>query len=338
MAETRVPLVGIVDSSRGSYLEDPRLEQEILGQVATAVLLRVDSPQALIGRIEDLSVVISWHTIPLPREILARMRDCRGIVRAAVGYDNIDVEFAAQRGIPVCIVPDYGTEEVADHTLGLLLALARNFRDLDRHARQGGWDWRTIGSVPRLRGLPLGIVGFGRIGSAVARRAQAFGLDVGFHDPYVPSGTEKIHGVHRAETLEALLDRSRMVSLHVPLNGETRGLIGRAELERLAPNGILVNTSRGEVIDEPALIEALQRNRLARVGLDVLSGEPHVPEALRASERVVLTAHSAFYADASLEELRRKAALSARKLVLGEPVRDVVNRANRAETPIPQGP
>jgi len=179
--------------------------------------------------------------------------------------------------------------------------------------------------VTRLRGRHLGIVGFGRIGTAVARRAQAFGLQVAFYDPYVPSGYDKVHGVARHESLHELLDWAQIVSVHVPLNPETQHLIGRAELARLTPQTVLLNTSRGEVIDQQELIEALKENRIGQVGLDVLAAEPNVPATLRTSDQVLLTAHSAFYADASLAELRYKAALSVRRLLRGERERNVVN-------------
>lgn len=322
--------VVIVDAHRGSYLVEPDIEARALEGVATPTLIRVSGPEELIGRIEHADAIISWHTIALPREIITRLSRCRGIVRAAMGVDNIDLACARERGIPVCNVPDYGTEEVADHTMALLLGLARNLRAVDLHCRAGGWDWRSIGRVPRLRGLNLGIVGFGRIGSAVARRAQAFGMHVGFFDPYVPSGVEKSHGVARYESLHEAIDASAILSLHVPLTPETRGMIGRAELARMSPRTIVINTCRGEVIDQRALIERLAEGGVGQLGLDVLAGEPEVPEALRTSDRTLLSAHSAFYADAALVELRRKAADTARRLLAGEPERNVVNAVERS--------
>lgn len=323
--------VAIIDSYRGEYLFQPDIEQGVLDPLATAALHRVHTADELIGRIEDVDAIITWHLVPLRADFIARLRKCRGIVCASVGYDKVDIEFAARRGIAVCNVPDYGTEEVADHTMALILALVRKVRVLDRHAREGGWEWRTAGSVLRLRGANLGIVGFGRIGSAVARRAQSFGLNVGFYDPYLPSGIEKAHGISRYESLHELLDNSHIISLHVPLTGETRHLIGRAELERLTIEKILVNTSRGDVIDQQALIQCVVKDSIGGVGLDVLSEEPHVPGELRASDKVLLTGHSAFYADASLRELRYKAAMSARRFLLGEAERNIINGVSNAK-------
>ncbi|MDQ3802881.1 MAG: C-terminal binding protein [Acidobacteriota bacterium] len=317
--------VFIVDSHQGPYLEEPDIEREVLSPEARPILRRVNSAEELIGLVDDAAAVISWHTIPLPASVIARLKNCRGIVRSAAGYDNIDIDYAAQRGIPVAVVPDYGIEEVADHTLALLLALVRKLHIVGPRAKNGEWDWRAVGRVPRLRGLRLGLVGFGRIGSAVARRAQAFGLQVAFYDPYLPSGVEKVHAVTRHETLHELLDWSQVISVHVPLTPETRHIIGPAELARLRPETMLINTARGDVIDQQALIESLVAGHIGQVGLDVLSSEPEVPEALRSSERVLLTAHSAFYADESLAEVRYKAAASVRRLLNGQPERNIVN-------------
>jgi phosphoglycerate dehydrogenase-like enzyme len=319
------PKVFIIDSPKGHYLDDPDIERDVLSPDAEPILCRVNAAEELIGLIDEAQALISWHTIPLPASVIGCLKSCRGIVRAAVGFDNIDINYAAQRGIPVAVVPDYGTEEVADHTMALILALVRKLHVVNAHAKSGGWDWRAIGSVPRLRGLRLGLIGFGRIGSAIPRRARAFGLDVAFYDPYVPSGYDKVHAVTRHESLHELLDWSQIVSLHVPLTAETHHLIGPAEFARMTAETMLINTSRGDVIDQQALIDNLNADRIGLVGLDVLAGEPKVPAALRTSERVLLTAHSAFYADASLAELRYKAAASVRRLMCGQPERNIVN-------------
>lgn len=317
--------VAILDSRRGAYLRDPDIERDILGDDARVELLCVDSADEVIDQLTAADAIISWHHIALRKHVLARLDRCRGIVRASVGYDNIDLDFAAETGIPVCNVPDYGTEEVADHTMALMLGLVRKLRILDRHCREGGWEWRTAGSIPRLRGCTLGIVGFGRIGTAVARRALAFGMDVAFFDPYAPSGIDKSHAVRRCENLPELLGRSRIITLHVPLTAETRRMLGAAELAHMQRESILVNTSRGDVIDQDALMQALRDGRIAQAGLDVLVNEPAVPDALTRSDRVLLTAHSAFYADASLLELRRKAAQAALRLLNGQPDRNIIN-------------
>lgn len=330
--------VVIVDSLHGGYLEQPDMEREVLGSVAEVELLRVQSGEELYGRIEDADAIICWHHIAIDKPLIERLRHCCGIIRAAVGYDNMDLAAAGRCGIPICNIPDYGTEEVADHAWALILALVRRLPVLDRHCRDGGWDWRAIGSVRRLRGEKLGIVGFGRIGSAVARRAHAFGIEVGFYDPYLPSGADKAHGVKRYEDLHELLRNSGIVTVHVNLTEETCGLIGAAEFACMGSNTILVNTARGDVIDLAAMLDALAKNGVAALGLDVVADEPNIPLVLRNDERCLLTAHSAFYADSGLRELRIKAAQSALNMLSVGHDRNIVNGFALKEHPARRNP
>jgi phosphoglycerate dehydrogenase-like enzyme len=250
------------------------------------------------------------------------------VVRAGVGYNNVDLHAAGRRGILVCNVPDYGTEEVADHAIMLLLAVARQLLDADRSLREGRWDYRAAQHAPRLRGKTLGIIGCGRIGSATALRAKAFGLDVVFYDPYVVPGTEKALGIRRTFQLDELLDQSDFVSLHCYLDESTHHLIDARALARMKRGSILINTARGPVVDQPALIDALDAGHLLGAGIDVFEREPLDDERLRHHPRVVLTPHSAFYSIEGFVELRRKAAEEVRRLLLGEPPHNLVNRSH----------
>lgn len=320
----------VIDRVESSYLEGLTIEREVLGKEAILELCRVPDESKIDGRLEHADLVISWHAIGLSARSFRRMRNCRGVVRAAVGYDNIDVAAARQEGISVANVPDYGTEEVADHALCLLLHIHRNVTAADRACRAGEWDWRAVGKVKRLRGLRLGIIGFGRIGMATAARARAFGMHVLFYDPFVPDGTEKSLAVQRVENLQELLGSCAAISLHVPSTPQTRAMIGRRELEAMPADAILINTARGDVIDQPALIAHLQAHPEFRAGLDVVADEPRVAAELRECRQVVLTGHSAFYCDQSLAEMRRKSAETASRLYRGEPVRTIVNLAAAA--------
>jgi D-3-phosphoglycerate dehydrogenase/C-terminal binding protein len=320
----------VVDGPSSSYLEGLDVEREVLAKEAIVELCRVEDEEQIDRRLERAELIISWHSIPLSARSFARMENCRGVVRAAVGYDNIDTDAAHSRGIPVANVPDYGTEEVADHAIGMLLALVRNFAATDHASRHAGWDWRAIGPVRRLRGMRLGLVGFGRIGMAVAARARAFGIHVAFYDPFVPTGIEKALGVRRTETLHELLGSCAAISLHTPSSPQTRHMIGRKELAALSENAILINTARGDVVDQSALIGHLAAHPDFRAGLDVLTNEPVVPPELRASTQVMLSAHSAFYADDSLLEMRRKSAETAARLYRREPLRTIVNAGDRS--------
>jgi lactate dehydrogenase-like 2-hydroxyacid dehydrogenase len=315
----------VVDRLESSYLEGLAIERDVLGSEAILELCRVPDESQIDDRLERADLVISWHGIALTAHSFGRMRNCRGVVRAAVGYDNIDIAAARKKGISVANVPDYGTEEVADHALCLLLYILRNLTVIEQSCRTGQWDWRVVGKVKRLRGMRLGLIGFGRIGMAVAARARAFGMQVMFHDPFVPSGLEKSLSVERVESLQELLRSCAAVSLHVPSTPQTRMMIGRRELEAMPSDAILINTARGDVVDQPALIAHLLSHPEFRAGLDVVADEPRVPAELRHSRQVVLSAHSAFYADESMIELRRKVAETASRLYRGEPVRTIVN-------------
>jgi len=307
--------VVIIDSARGGYVQDTQIESGVLAPSAEVELLRAERASEVADRLRDADALISWHQIALERADLEGLPNCKGVVRASVGIDNIDLAAAAELGIRLENVPDYGTEEVADHTLALILGIARNLQRVARSASRGEWRWQAIGEVRRLRGRRLGIVGLGRIGTAVAMRAPAFGLRIAFFDPYVPVGRDKSLGIERVENLRELLMCSDILSLHVPLTPETRGFIGPEELALLPKGALVVNTCRGEVIDQDALITALTGGQLGAAGLDVLADEPAVPAPLREHDRVLLTAHSAFYSNEALSELRTKAAMAARRML-----------------------
>ena len=240
-------------------------------------------------------------------------------VRAGVGFDNLDLAGWGARGIPVCNVPDYGTTEVADHALALMLALRRGTATYDRAIMAdpaAGWNYRAAPLVARLKGATFGVVGLGRIGLAAARRAAAFDMRVVFYDPYLPNGADLAVGYERVHTLAALMATSDVVSLHAPLSDETRGMIGEAALAAAKPGLVLVNTARGPIVDLDALAAALKAGRIGGAGLDVLPREPAEPDhplvrAWAAREpwidgRLVLSPHAAFYSPAALEDLRRK--------------------------------
>lgn len=316
----------VLDSFEGRYISEAEIEQSILGDVVPTVrIVRVAATEDAFGHIEDALGLLVWHHIVVDRAFASRLRRCKGIIRTGVGFDKIDLAATTEFGIPVANIPDYGTEEVADHTMALLLAAVRRLRVTDRHVRDGGWSWESIGTVGRLRGRTLGIIGFGRIGRAVCIRAQAFGLRIGFYDPYVPSGTDKVHGVTRYASLDELLSDADFVSVHAPLTNETRGFIGDEQFARMKADAILVNTARGGIVDRDALIAAVGRQAIAQFALDVVDGEPDIPDAVKRSDNVLITPHSAFYCREGMRELRVKAAQHMRALLLDQPVRDVLN-------------
>lgn len=305
----------ILDSLHNAYVAHADLERQLLKDHAQVDLYHVENVQQLPEEALDCDAIISWHLVPLDRNALARFSRCKVIVRAAVGFDNIDLDYARSCRIQVANVPDYGTDEVADHTLALSLALLRKLKTGDRIVRSGSWDWREIGAVPRLAELRIGIVGLGRIGTAVAQRFKAFGCEIAFHDPYVPSGWEKSLRVHRCETLDDLLELADLLTLHVPLDTGTRHLINHHSLQRLQGK-FLVNTARGGLIDPQALEVAMEQRILRGLALDVHEDEIHLPAAALLGEDVIWSPHAAFYSDSALGELRAKAVRCALQLLL----------------------
>ncbi|MCW2951739.1 MAG: D-isomer specific 2-hydroxyacid dehydrogenase NAD-binding protein [Conexibacter sp.] len=278
---------------------------------------------AAAGR--EAAAVFVYHA-KLTAGLIARLPALRAIARCGSGYDNIDVAAARARGIEVLYVPDYGVEDVADHTLALLLALARRVPASDRALRDGRWlAYAQLGEMRRLRGGVLGLLGFGRIARAVGARAQAFGMELLVHDPGVEEIDLSIAGARRAADADALLAEADAVSIHLPLTAATRGLIGAAELARMRPGALLVNTSRGEIVDEAALAAALADGRLGGAGLDVFEAEPLSPESpLLRMESAVVTPHSAAFSEQALAEVRTRALDDVLRVLAGQSPRDPV--------------
>ena len=311
------------------FLDEPDIESPILGDIADLVLARATEESALARFAPDADAFLLFHDLSRMGEAtFANAPKCRCVVRAGVGYNNVDLAAATRHGIVVCNVPDYGTEEVADHAIMFLLAIARRLIPCHNAIRAGTWHYATALGTPRLRGKTLGIVGCGRIGSATALRAKAFGLDVVFHDPLVNHGVEKALGVRRAKTLDELLVQSDFVSLHCYLDPSTHHLINDQTLSRMRPGSYLINTARGGVVDASALLGALDSGHIAAAALDVLEREPLDDDRLRAHPNVIFTPHSAFYSAEGFVELRSKAAHEVRRILLGEPAWNPVNHPN----------
>ena len=269
---------------------------------------------------------------------LARFTRLRAIVRMGVGYDRLDRAAAAARGVLVCNVPDYGTTEVADHAMALVLALRRGIvlhHERQRHDPPAPWRGADHPLLRRSSTQGFGIVGMGRIGTAVALRAKAFGFRVTIHDPHLPNGAELAVGVARAATLHDLVRGSDVLSIHVPLTPGTAGMVDRAALALLPPGAVVVNTARGPVLDVDALADALREGRIAGVGLDVLPVEPPVeplPELLRAYRarepwlegRLIITPHSAYLTPEAHWDIRVKSAETMRAALMTNQPQNVI--------------
>ncbi|MFC0407274.1 C-terminal binding protein [Roseomonas elaeocarpi] len=292
-------------------------------------------PPELRARAAGLFVFRNWFRA----EDLDLFPQLKVIVRMGVGYDRVDRDACARRGVLVCNVPDYGTAEVADHALTLALTLRRGLllhHDIQRAEPPPPWNYLDHPTIRRLSVQTFGIVGLGRIGTAAALRARAFGFRVVFHDPGLPNGVDRALGIERARTLPELLRQSDVLSLHCPLTTETRGLIGEAELRQLPPGAVVVNTARGPVLDLGALERCLRDGHLAAAGLDVLpvepvpQPEPELVRAYRAKEewlrgRLIITPHSAFHTPESLQDIRVKGAETMRDVLLDGLLTNVIS-------------
>jgi C-terminal binding protein len=316
---------------------DLEIERRILGDVADVSALDAYSEEDLVGKIEEADAIMLYHMLSLTKKTVARLKHCKLIVRCGVGYDNVDWKLARERGINVANVPDYGTEEVADSAIGLMLSMTRGINYLNSRLRdkQGDWMYSQASPIWRLRGRVFGIVGLGRIGTATALRAKALGMDVAFFDPYLPDGRDKALGIRRVETLDGLLAQSHVLSLHCFLSPETRHLIDAAAIAMLPRGAFLVNTARGAVVDTSAIPDAIASGQLTGAGIDVLDGEPPADDqplvaAWRnpnhpAYHRVLINPHSAFYSEEGLLDMRIKGTEACRRAILGLPLYNVVN-------------
>ena len=311
------------------------VEQSIIGELAGIETLLARSVAELEGKVEDADAIIIFHEVSLPEEVINRLKNCRIIVRGGVGYDAVDYRCAGRLGIPVCNVPDYGVDEVADQAIGMMIALNRGFLKVERGLKDSlePWDCRAVQPVKRLSGATLGIVGLGRIGQATAQRARAMQMKIIAYDPYLRPGIEKVFGVEMVSFDELLL-RSDVVSLHAPLTEETDGLIDNDALSKMKPNAILVNTSRGSVVDTAALVQALRSGNISGAGIDVLPIEPPREdeplielwrESNETNVNLILTPHTAFYSAEAMLEIRTKTAMEVARALRGEKLVNCVN-------------
>jgi len=276
---------------------------------------------------------------PADETFIEKLKRCRLVVRAGVGYDNVDLEACAKRGIAVANVPDYGINEVADHALAHMLNMVRGIRLFaNRIQNEGigtGWNWQHGVHNRRTYRRRVGIIGLGRIGTAFARRCQGMGMEVWCHDPYLPSGGELAMQVTRAETLEELLGACDIISVHVPLSEETTGLIGKDAIAAMMPGTMLINTARGPVVDIDALYDGLKDGKIECASLDVLSVEPPDTEhpLIKAwlareawiDERLTLTPHAAFLSPDAVADMRNKAIHLMADYLEGKSLRNCVN-------------
>ena len=310
----------IVDCDHASIA----IEQAVLADVCPDIpWLTCKTEDEVIAQCAEAEALIIMYA-PMTRRVLCELKQCKIIARYGVGVDTVDLQAAAELGIVVSNVPDYGTHEVSDHALAMMLCLTRKIPYANSLVKSGRWDFRLMHPVHRHQVQTIGIIGLGRIGSAMAHKTHALGMRVITHDPFVPP--ERVPDYVTLVGLDELLQQSDVVSVHCPLSDSTRNLLDEARLRQMKPTAYLVNTARGSIVDEAALDRMLGEKLLAGAALDVFSVEPGSPaHSLFKYENFLCTPHMAWHSEEAAQELKRKAAEEVRRVLLGEPPHYQVN-------------
>ena len=311
------------------------VEQDVLGPDVTIHIGEATDHKQIPDEIwMNCDGILAWDVIDYNAELVSKLTKCKVIVRVGVGFDNVDLMAAKKNKIVVCNVPDYGTCEVADHAIAFLLSLCRGLPEYTRKLMNRDWN-RLNPMAERLDKKVMGIIGLGRIGTATAMRARAFGMKVIFYDPYIKDGVDKALNFTRVDTLQEIAEISDVISIHTPLTSETRGMIDEKFLELAKKEPIILNTARGPIIDLSALEMAMRKGIVKAAGLDVLPVEPSDDTQQLIVDwengepwvrgRLVVTPHCGFYSQSALLELRRKAANEALRVINGKRARNCVN-------------
>lgn len=305
----------------------PSLEpaRQILAELDAELHLAAETtPEAIldVARQAD-GMLVTYASVT--GDIIRQLERCQVIARFGIGVDNVDIQAATQSGIVVTYVPDYCVDEVSDHALTLLLALARKITFSNALVQEGRWELPAVVPLHRLRGRTLGLVGFGKIPRALAPKAQALGVSVVTCDPYISEDVTSPLGVELVD-FQTLLRTADYISIHAPLTSETQHMFNAGAFQQMKPGALLINTARGPLVDEEALVEALDQGRLAGVALDVMSVEPPPADSpLLRRDDVIFSPHTAFYSEESLLELQTKAAQDVSHVLRGESPRYPIN-------------
>ena len=300
------------------------IETRAVGADVKLIHARQETFAAIDRTVWESCDAIVVSRMPIDATVIPHLKRCRIIVRNGVGFDVLDLEGLGKAGIPACNIPDYGTTEVADSAIAMMLAFARGTATLDNALRAdlgGNWTHERNVTARRLRGATFGVIGLGRIGTAAALRARAFGMNIMFYDPWLPGGAELGLGFTRARTLNELLGQADVIDIHTPLNSQTHKMINAEAVAAIKPGAYLINTARGPICDTEALLEGLRSGKLLAVGLDVLPKEPgQADDPLVAAwkenaswirGRVLLNPHAAFYSPDAYVDQRTKGVQTA---------------------------
>jgi D-3-phosphoglycerate dehydrogenase len=294
------------------------------------VAAQCKSEDELIEVAHDASAVITQYA-RVGKKTINAFTKCRLIARYGTGVDIVDVEAATRRNILVTNIPDYCVDEVADHAMGLLLACIRKLKTYDKTIRSGIWRWQIGQPIHRIRGRTMGLLAFGKIARAIAERAKPFGARLIAYDAYLPEEAFVPYGVTPV-SFDELIEQTDYLMIQVPLTSETRGMIGEAELKKMNPSSVLINTSRGPLVNSDALYRALKEGWISAAGIDDIDPEPTKlrewkPESpLFTLDNIIITPHSAYYSEESIHECRRRASEEVVRVLSGHPPLCPVNR------------
>lgn len=304
---------------------DTDTERSIFSEIDAGLeILEDHSPENIRAQAKDADALLTTYAA-LDRDTLGALENLKIVSRYGIGVDNIDLVAAKEQGVVVTNVPDYCVEEVADHTIALLLAAWRKVVTGNGAVLSGHWGVGSVRPIRRLRGARLGLVGFGHIGRAVATRAAAFGMGVTTFDPFLSDDALEGTGISRASSLESLLASSDVVSVHTPLNEHTKGMIDGSAVSKMKDGAVLINTARGPIVELEAVVSALRSGKLAGAGLDVFPTEPPEPGSITDAPGLIATPHTAFYSDEAIKESQTKAAQAIVDVLAGrEPTYRIV--------------
>ena len=317
--------VTITDCDHGS-IEEEKKEFSRIG--AELILAQAKEEEDLVRVCIDADGLLNQYSL-LTRKVLEKLPKCKVIARYGVGIDSVDLKAATNLGIIVANVPDYCVDEVADQALSMILALIRKTAFFDQKVKSNEWDFRQGRPIHRIKGKTLGLIGSGRIGLEVAKRISAFGVRVMAFDPYLQKAPQGIELMD----FDTVLKESDFISIHCPLNESTHHLLGEKEFQKMRKKPLIINTSRGPIIDEQALIQALDKGQVSGAGLDVLEKEPPDPQnPLLKMENVIIAPHISFYSEESISELKRRTAENVSSALLGKWPRSVVNQEVKGKT------
>lgn len=319
---------------------DAKVEEKAFSKKCNFYLPEIkDLDKIDVKILKKVNAVLIGHSPRFNKKNLEKLESCKIIVRLGIGYDNVDIISAGKLQIPVCIVPDYGVNEVADHTFSLLLNLSRHISGYDNIMKNNGmflpkmWNYKFFLDQKRLSASSIGIIGLGRIGTAVARRAKSFGMNVFFYDPYKEDGYDKSLEINRVHTLTEIAKKCNIITLHASLNKSTKHMLDEKFFSQLTYKIIFVNTARGGLVSEKILIKYFRKKKIIGIGIDTLENEPPnindpiIKEWIKNKEnnRIILTPHCAFYSNLALYEMRFKAAQTANNFLFKNKLNNCVN-------------